>query len=87
MKDLNDNGLVELILTLTDELVADILTKPLNGEKFIYLLKKLIGWNPLDDFDALNDEVFTSIEVFNKEVCWGDSTMLVGMTVKSKQYE
>jgi hypothetical protein len=29
----------------TDELVADILTKPLTGWKFQYLLYKLIGWN------------------------------------------
>jgi hypothetical protein len=34
----------ELIYTPTDELVADILTKPLVGWKFKYLLKKLLGW-------------------------------------------
>jgi hypothetical protein len=49
LKDLIDNGLIELIFTPTYELVADILTKPLNGEKFIYLLRKLVGWNPLDE--------------------------------------
>jgi hypothetical protein len=42
-KDLIDEGLIELIYTPTEELVAGILTKPLNGEKFIYLLTKLIG--------------------------------------------
>jgi hypothetical protein len=35
LKDLIDEGLIELIYTPTEELVADILTKPLNGEKFI----------------------------------------------------
>jgi hypothetical protein len=68
-KDLIDEGLIELIYTPTEELVADILTKPLNGEKFIYLLTKLIGWNPLE-IDMLNDEIFSSIKVVTEEVCW-----------------
>jgi hypothetical protein len=70
LKDLIDEGLIELIYTPTEELVAGILTKPLNGEKFIYLLTKLIGWNPLEDIDILNDEVFSSIKVVTEEVCW-----------------
>ena len=45
LKDLLDQGLLELIYTHTDELVADILTKPLNGWKFYYLLRKLLGWS------------------------------------------
>jgi hypothetical protein len=45
MKELLDNGLLKLIYMPTDELVADILTKPLAGWKFQYLLYKLIGWN------------------------------------------
>lgn len=34
LKDLIDHGCIELIYTHTDELVADILTKPVNGQKF-----------------------------------------------------
>jgi hypothetical protein len=70
LKDLIEEELIELIYTPTDELVADILTKPLNGEKFVYLLNKLIGWSPLNDIDLLNDEVFSSIEAVVEEVCW-----------------
>jgi hypothetical protein len=39
-----NQGMLELMYTPTDELVADILTKPLVGWKFKYLLKKLLGW-------------------------------------------
>ena len=70
LKDLIEEDLIELIYMPTDELVADILTKPLNGEKFIYLLTKLIGWNPLEDIELLNEEVFSSIEAIVEEVCW-----------------
>ena len=45
MKELLDNGSLKLIYMPTDELVADILTKPLTGWKFQYSLYKLIGWN------------------------------------------
>jgi hypothetical protein len=45
MKEFLDNGSLTLIYMPTDELVADILTKPLTGWKFQYLLYKLIGWN------------------------------------------
>jgi hypothetical protein len=45
MKELLDYGSLKLIYMSTDELVADILTKPLTGGKFQYLLYKLIGWN------------------------------------------
>ena len=44
MKSLQDNGLITLKYTPTDELVADSLTKPLTGGKFLYLRTKLIGW-------------------------------------------
>ncbi len=44
LKELIEQGMLELIYTPTDELVADILTKPLVGWKFKYLLKKLLGW-------------------------------------------
>jgi hypothetical protein len=45
VKELLDNGSLKLIYMPTDELVADILTKPLTGWKFQYLLYKLIGWD------------------------------------------
>jgi hypothetical protein len=45
LKDLIDQGIIEMIYTPTDELVVDILTKPLVGRKFQYLLYKLLGWN------------------------------------------
>jgi hypothetical protein len=43
----------------TDELVTDILIKPLSGWKFQYLLFKLLGWNI---------EVNNKCD-FNEEVC------------------
>jgi hypothetical protein len=45
MNDLIDQGKIELIYVPTDEVVADILTKPMSRGKFMYLLYKLIGWN------------------------------------------
>ena len=45
LKDLIDQGLLELIYMPTNELVADILTKPLTGWNFFYLLGKLFGWS------------------------------------------
>jgi hypothetical protein len=45
MKGLIDQGKIELMYVPTDELVAGILTKPMSGGKFMYLLYKLIGWN------------------------------------------
>jgi hypothetical protein len=45
LEDLIDQEMIGLIYTPTDELVADILTKPLVGWKFQYLLYKLLGWN------------------------------------------
>jgi hypothetical protein len=48
LKELIDQEMLELIYTPTDELVADILTKPLVGWKFQYLLYKLIGWNNIE---------------------------------------
>ena len=45
MKDLIDAEKIKLIYVPTEELVADILTKPMSGGKFQYLLFKLIGWN------------------------------------------
>jgi hypothetical protein len=62
LKDLIDQGFIELIYTPTDELVADILTKPLVGWKFQYLLMKLLGW--------CHGEMIYDKHV-TEEVCWG----------------
>lgn len=58
LKELLDKGLIELIYTPTDELVADILTKPLTDWKFHYLLCKLLGWNiEMHQDGDVNEEV------------------------------
>jgi hypothetical protein len=62
LEELIDQGMLELIYTPTDELVADILTKPLVGWKFKYLLKKLLGW--------CHCEMICN-KHFTEEVCWG----------------
>jgi hypothetical protein len=54
LKELIDNGISKLVYQHTAELVADILTKPLSGAQFQYLLYKLIGWN--NESDDSNDE-------------------------------
>jgi hypothetical protein len=46
MKELIDTGRVMLQYVATEELVADILTKPLTGGRFKYLRGKLLGWSP-----------------------------------------
>jgi hypothetical protein len=56
MKDLIDQGKIELIYVRTDELVADVLTKPMSGGKFQYLLFKLIGWNHIMSNDNYIDK-------------------------------
>jgi hypothetical protein len=65
LKDLIDNGIIELIYTPTEELVTDILTKPLLGWKFQYLLYKFLGWN--------NAEINNECQ-FTEEVCWEECT-------------
>jgi hypothetical protein len=65
MKDLIDQGLIELIYVPTEELVADILTKPITGWKFQYLLYKLLGWNNSN----LNEDYQIA-----EEVCLDNST-------------
>ncbi len=62
LKELIDQGQIELVYTHTSELVADILTKPLTGWKFQYLLYKLLGWNSSN----LNEQV----QQVTEEVCW-----------------
>ncbi len=72
MKELLDNGSLKLIYMPTDELVADILTKPLTGWKFQYLLYKLIGWNSSKllncggTMDQVAEEVCDRRKKFNK---------------------
>jgi hypothetical protein len=62
LKELIDQGQIELIYVHTDELVADILTKPVTGWKFQYLLYKLLGWcsSKLEEH---------SLQIA-EEVCW-----------------
>ncbi len=49
LKDLINDGIIKRVYQSLDELVADILTKPLSGAQFQYLLYKLIGWNNESD--------------------------------------
>ncbi len=73
MKDLIDHGCIELIYTHTDELVTNILTKPVNGWKFQYLLYKLLGWCN----SKLEDQNLQIAE----EVCWNMCATMGGMGV------
>jgi hypothetical protein len=58
LKEIIDDGLIELIHLPTDELVADILTMPLTGWKFQHLLCKLLGWNiEMHHGGDINEEV------------------------------
>jgi hypothetical protein len=45
LKDKVDNGELELEYLATDEMIADILTKPLQGEKFLELRRKLLNFD------------------------------------------
>ena len=55
LKELIDDEIIKLVYQPTTELVADILTKPLTGAQFQYLLYKLIGWNNESD-DYLDEQ-------------------------------
>ncbi len=58
LKLLINEGLLELKYTPMEELVADVLTKPLMGWKFKYLLHKYLGWNiEIDSNCDINEEV------------------------------
>ena len=45
IKDLIDEGEVNLRCIPSEELVADLLTKAVTGAQFKYLRAKLLGWN------------------------------------------
>ena len=45
IKDRIDAGEIEVKYMPTDEMIADILTKPLQGKKFIELRTKLLNWH------------------------------------------
>jgi hypothetical protein len=45
LKDRVDQGELELEYIPTDEMLADLLTKPLQGEKFRMLRDRILNWN------------------------------------------
>ena len=49
VKDLIDEGEVNLRYIPSEELVADLLTKAVTGAKFKYLRAKLLGWDNQDE--------------------------------------
>jgi hypothetical protein len=58
----DQKGLLELKYMLTEELVADTLTKLLMGWKFQYLVHKLLGWNIEFDSDVTVIAMRTCVE-------------------------
>jgi len=44
-KERIDSGDIEIVYTPTDDMIADILTKPLQGDKFRILRQLLLNWN------------------------------------------
>jgi hypothetical protein len=44
-KERVDNGDIQILYTPTDDMIADILTKPLQGDKFLTLRRLLLNWN------------------------------------------
>ena len=44
-KERVENGEIQIVHTLTDDMVADILTKPQQGDKFLTLRRLLLYWN------------------------------------------
>jgi histone deacetylase 1/2 len=45
VKDRVDSGDLEIIYQPTDDMIADILTKPMQGEKFVHMRRMLLNWN------------------------------------------
>jgi hypothetical protein len=63
MKDYIERKLIELAYLPTEEMVADILTKPLQGKLFRYLRTKLMNHEWEED---IPDEVKAFISIFSK---------------------
>jgi hypothetical protein len=58
LKDLIDQEIIGVIRTLTEEFVANILTKPVVGWKFQCLSFELIGWNNIVVMERNNNGHF-----------------------------
>ena len=56
VKDLVDLKLIVIEYLCTDEMIADVLTKPVLGTKFRYFQAKLLGWYNLPEKETLEEE-------------------------------
>jgi hypothetical protein len=56
IKDLVDLKLIVIEYLCTDEMIADVLTKPVLGSKFRYFQAKLLGWYNLPKKETLEEE-------------------------------
>jgi hypothetical protein len=56
IKDLVDLKLIVIEYISTDEMIADVLTKPVLGTKFRYFQAKLLGWYNLPEKETLEEE-------------------------------
>jgi hypothetical protein len=56
IKDLVDLNLIVIEYLCTDEMIADVLTKPVLGSKFRYFQAKLLGWYNLPKEETLDEE-------------------------------
>ena len=45
VKDQINNGEIEIVYVPTEDMTADILTKPLQGEQFLHLRQLLLNWS------------------------------------------
>ena len=44
-KERVDSGEISIVYMPTDNMIADILTKPLQGDKFVSLRRQLLNWD------------------------------------------
>ena len=56
IKQLMDEGFLELQYMPTKEIAADLLSKPLVGQQFKYLLRKVLGWVHMISCDTTHQE-------------------------------
>lgn len=49
IKEIIDSGWLTLKFIGTDEMIADVLTKPIGGTNFRYLVNPLLGWNNMPE--------------------------------------